>query len=110
MRTQTKFGEKVLRRTFSSKRPRNRWGAGRHIYMYESRGRPRGAAGANRSTTIKSNQTRSKCETAQAGEPSMNISRAGAAFAACVCACPTAFGAPSFDFDFMPGGNAADGP
>jgi lysophospholipase L1-like esterase len=40
----------------------------------------------------------------------MNIFRAGAAFAAFVCACPTAFGAPSFDFDFTPGGNAAGGP
>ena len=33
-----------------------------------------------------------------------------AASTACVCACSTALGAPSFDFDFSPGGNAADGP
>lgn len=36
--------------------------------------------------------------------------KAMAGVAACLCACPAALGAPSFDFDFSPGGNAADGP
>ena len=36
--------------------------------------------------------------------------KAMAAVAACVCACPAASGAPSFDFDFIPGGNASGHP
>lgn len=36
--------------------------------------------------------------------------KAMAGVAACLCACPAALGAPTFDFDFSPGGNAADGP
>jgi lysophospholipase L1-like esterase len=36
--------------------------------------------------------------------------KAMAAVAACVFACPAAPATPTFDFDFSPGGNAADGP
>jgi hypothetical protein len=50
------------------------------------------------------------CRPADPGRSIRVPMKAMAAIAACVCACPAASGAPSYDFDFTPGGNAAGGP